>query len=43
MDRVTLSIEHQITRIRDRIRDIEWQIEQSDEINDEYLIERRRA
>ena len=43
MSKKILEIEHHIVRIRDRIRDLEWQIEQSDHVSEEYLVERRRA
>jgi hypothetical protein len=37
-------MEHNITQIRDRIKDVEWQLAQMDPEEQEYLLgERRRA
>ncbi len=37
-------MEHNITQIRDRIKDVEWQLDQMDPEEQEYLLgERRRA
>jgi hypothetical protein len=44
MSKKVLEMEHNITQIRDRIKDVEWQLEQMDPEEQEYLLgERRRA
>ena len=44
MRKKVLEMEHNITQIRDRIKDVEWQLEQMDPEEQEYLLgERRRA
>jgi len=44
MSKKVLEMEHNITQIRDRIKDVEWQLGQMDPEEQEYLLgERRRA
>ncbi len=44
MSKKVLEMEHNITQIRDRIKDVEWQLDQMDPEEQEYLLgERRRA
>lgn len=44
MSKRVLEMEHNIIQIRDRIKDVEWQLEQMDPEEQEYLLgERRRA
>ena len=44
MSKKVLEMEHNIVQIRDRIKDVEWQLQQMDPEEQEYLLgERRRA
>ena len=44
MSKKVLEMEHNITQIRDRIKDVEWQLDKMDPEEQEYLLgERRRA